>query len=482
MATSRRLAANLVSGISTNLVRVLVQLIMLPLMARLLGPAELGLYALAMPMINFVLLLSDAGIGDSLAKERSASGLVWSSAFWGLLVIGCLSAAGIYGASFIIAEATRQPRLPEIILPLSVTLVLVAVTIVPSALMVRGGNMVPGAVADMAGNLMGAVAGIACALMGWGVWALVAQYVTGYVVRAIGYNIAQPFLPRMEFSARSLLSHTGMGGQILGGRLMELAVSMFERSRVSLKLGPAAVGGYTNANQIGFFTSNAVGSPMWANLYYVALHKKPGEVVAAFVRSHRLFALLVFPAATVLALDAPTIVPLLLGPEWSASIGSIMVMVLTAPFGNLAVLHSAILYARGLGRYVLLGQAGALLFRVGVVVFWWRYGILGLSIGLGASSVAYYVATSLLFSPIIGNRARDLFAVAAAPLLASAAAGALLWRMQGSEPTVSTVILSSAAAVAVYAVLLLFFDRHHVRKDIKAMMATIGARPAAGST
>ena len=478
MVSARRLAANMFSGIFTNIVRVLVQLVMLPVMARLLGPSELGLYALALPMVNFVLLLSDAGLGDSLAKEKSGDSLVWSSAFWGLMTTGIVAMAGVYGASFVIAGVTHQPRLPQVILPLSATLLLVAVTVIPAARMLRAGNLVPGAIGDTVGAVLSAVVGVSLALSGCGVWAMVAQFVSGYIIRAAAYNLAQPFRPRFEFSGRSLLAHTGMGGQILAQRLVDLGVSMFERSRVSLKLGTAAVGGYANANQIGLFTSNAVGSPIWANLYYVSINKSPAETVAAFLRSHRIFALVVFPAAAILACAVPTIVPLLFGARWSSSIGSIIVMVLTCPFGNLGTFHSAVLYARGYGRYVLYGQACAMAFRLLVVIFFWQYGIFGLSIGWGASSLLYYIGTSLIMSPLIGNRATDLFAAAWPPLLASMVSGGILYAFLGTTPTIPRLFAGGLLAAILYGGALFIVDRKKITDDLAAILAIVGLRTA----
>ena len=479
MASSRGLAANLVFGVSTNLVRVGLQLVMLPVMARLLGPRELGLYALAMPMINFVLLLSDAGVGDSLAREKAQDRLVWSSAFWGLVGTGVVAMAAVNGAAWLVADAARQPRLPGLILPLSLTLLLVALTTIPQARMVRVGNTVPGAVTDMVAHMLGAATAIAAALYGFGVWALVAQYLTTYVIRAIGYNLAQPFLPGLQFRASSLLSHTGMGSQVLANRLMDLGASMFERSRVSLKLGAAAVGGYAYANQIGIFASNTVGSPMWANLYYVALNKTPNEVSDAFVRSHRLFALLIFPCAALLAVDMPTLVPLLLGPRWGGSVGPIMVMVLTAPFGNLATLHTAIFYARGLGRRVLLGLSIVVVLRMVTALVGWRYGVFGLCLGLGVISIGYYLATTAVASRVVGCSTALLFSVVAAPLLASIAAGALLHALQAGTASIGWLVASNLLAFACYAGLLLLFDRKHVQTDAQAAMAMVLRRPVA---
>ena len=68
----RRLALGTLLGGAANLCRVCLQIVMLPVMARLLGPNEYGLYALAMPTITFVTMLADGGLGSSLARESEA--------------------------------------------------------------------------------------------------------------------------------------------------------------------------------------------------------------------------------------------------------------------------------------------------------------------------------------------------------------------------------------------------------------------------
>jgi O-antigen/teichoic acid export membrane protein len=107
---------NLISGIPNNVFRILFQLMMLPLMARLVGPSELGAYAVAAPVLSFITLLSEAGLGDSLAREKSNDTLAWSSAFWRLMASATLLAVGVYGVSFIVAYLAHQPRLPDIML------------------------------------------------------------------------------------------------------------------------------------------------------------------------------------------------------------------------------------------------------------------------------------------------------------------------------------------------------------------------------
>lgn len=478
MATGRGLAANLVSGMTSNFVRVALQLVLLPLMARLLGPAELGLYALALPMVNFVLLLADAGLGDSLAKEQTDDHLVWSSAFWGLLMTGSIAAIGVFGASFVMAGIAHQPRLPVIVLPLCITLLMVAATVVPTARMLRRGTTVPVSTGDMIGNIVGAALAITLALSGFGVWAMVAQFVAISATRMIVCNIAEPYRPKAIFSVRSLLSHTGMGSQILGGRLVELATSMFERSQISLRLGASAVGGYANASQIGLFTSNSVGSPLWANLYYVAITQPEQEVLRHYVRSHRTFALLIFPAATLLALGVPTIVPLFFGEAWRSNIGAIIVMVLSCPWGNLGVLYSAIFYARNQGRFVLYVQAASALLRIVAVLTLWQFGLMALILAVAATNVGMYLISVFVMSPYVGNRRRDLLRVIAGPFFASALMAAAVHLILPAIPSFFELVIGSAAGLLVYAGSLFLIDQERMGHDLRALLAMINRRTA----
>ncbi|NLS03712.1 oligosaccharide flippase family protein [Rhizobium sp. P32RR-XVIII] len=483
MATSKRLAVNVLSGVLTNVTRIGLQAILLPLMANLLGPSELGVYALALPIISFVMLLSDAGLGDSLAREKTDDHLVWSSAFWALLVGGVVLMGLVWLASVAVAHFASQPRLPEIIFALSFTLLMVVVSVIPNARLLRQGNLVPNAAADLAGNILGAVVGISMALLGFGVWSMVTLYVTTYTTRAIVLNAASPFLPRLKFSLRSLFSHTGMGSQILSTRLMDLLTRMFENSQVSRKLGAAALGGYSYANQIGYFAANAVGNPLWANLYYIAINRSKAEVSAHYIHSHRIFSLIVFPASTVLALAMPALVPIVFGHEWLEAIPSIMIMVLATPFGNLGAFQTAVLFAQNRGGLVVMGLGVTMVFRILVVLLAWPFGIFGLSVGLAVTNVLYFVGTIVFIAPIIGVPRLPLLRVIASPLLASVACGAAFAMLAGPEASLLRLIGAGALSLPVYLLSLLLFDFRLAISDLKSAAGILGLNgklPVAG--
>jgi O-antigen/teichoic acid export membrane protein len=466
MATAKQLAANIFSGMFGNIAKVGIQLVMLPLMARLLGPAELGLYALALPILSFVLLLSDAGLGDSLAREKSDNTLVWSSAFWGLMIMGTVLAVIVYASSFLIGHLAGQPRLPEVMLPLTSTLLMVAATIIPSALMLREGKMTYGSIGELVGTLVGAGIAIYMAYTGWGVWSMVAQYVVTFFIRLLVFNAFFPFWPKFEFSFKSLLSHSGVGGAIMGSRLLELASRVLENVQVSRVLGGAALGTYSYANQIGRFFSDAIGNPIWPNLYYMSIHGTETSIPKQFVRSNRIAALILFPGAALLAVLLPVIVPDFLGEKWVDSIHPMMVLLVTYPLLAMGNFHGAVLFAKKRSLIPLLGFLGVAVARVGVATFAGPLDLMGLAWGLSAVNVLYYLYVMFFVSKYIGNKPLDLAGAIIGPMIASAIAAACLYFMAGTSTYLPWLAVAGVIAFLIYAVALFVVDYRNVKDDL----------------
>src|SRR5882757_752409 len=150
----RRMAFGAIAGGVVNILKAVLQLLLLPVMARLLGPNEFGLYALALPTISLVTLLADGGLGATLAREQESSSLIWSSAFWALLVMGTTLAIGSTLFGSLLGYLAQQPRLPAMIALLSLSLVFLTLSVVPGARLTRRKNLALGAGADLASTVI----------------------------------------------------------------------------------------------------------------------------------------------------------------------------------------------------------------------------------------------------------------------------------------------------------------------------------------
>ena len=78
---------------ASRVVLVVSQIAILPVIARFLTAADFGAFALAMSVVIFSQILSDAGLGRSLIRQPEVDELEWSSVFWLLAGVGAALSA-----------------------------------------------------------------------------------------------------------------------------------------------------------------------------------------------------------------------------------------------------------------------------------------------------------------------------------------------------------------------------------------------------
>jgi Polysaccharide biosynthesis protein len=66
----RRFVINTSAMSSVNVLRLLAQFFAVPILSRLLSPADYGVVGMAMPFMLFAMMIADAGVGMSLVLLR----------------------------------------------------------------------------------------------------------------------------------------------------------------------------------------------------------------------------------------------------------------------------------------------------------------------------------------------------------------------------------------------------------------------------
>jgi O-antigen/teichoic acid export membrane protein len=447
--------------------KVALQLVMLPLMARLLGPQEFGLYALAMPTVMLVQMLADGGLGTSLSRGEDPTEVVWSTAFWLLHALCGLLALAIVGWSIPLAHLSHQARLPGIMAALSLSLLLLASTVLPSARLTREARMVVGPIADVTSSFAGASAGVILALNHGGAWSLVAQYLVNWLVTALILNAASPRLPRFHFRPGLLLGHIAAGGFVVGGKLSDFLGKLVENTLVSRSLGAATLGVYSLGNQVPRFLCEAVGNPLWHALYIQAIRMDPEAVKPTFYRFNRLLGLALIPATLLISTAAPEFVPLLLGPAWKSAVPVIALILPSYAIAVIGAQTTALLYAYGRSDISLWVTSAYACARIAAVMIAPLVGLRGVIIGIAIVNVIYGCASLIVPARILGLEpwlvAKDLRGALVSGV-AAAAVNFLMLRFfpPGLEWVVSSCLVSGGICLGV----LFLVDRQKLTGDI----------------
>jgi len=486
VASNRKLAFGAIASGTVNVVKVALQLLLLPVMARLLGPDEFGVYALALPTVSFVALLADGGLGATLAREPETSSRVWSSAFWFLLFTGCALALGASIFGFFLGHIVQQPRVSAMIALLSLSLVFLVLSVPAAARLTRRRNLGVGAAAELAANLIGAVVAVALAVGGAGAWSLVAQYLATYAVRAVMLNISAFEMPRFEFSMSSIRPHMASGGLLIGTRLAEYVGRVGENVLIDRIFGTALLGSFTFANQISRFATETVGNVSWSALYVQALTAERASVVDIHRRLCRMLAGILFPATFLAAAAAPELIDALLGPKWSGLALLLRILLPISALQVIAVQAGPILLAIDRFEIFFACSVGLGIARIVAVCAGPWIGLAGVVGAMAGVTLLYFAILITLAAPLTGCRVSPMLRGLAGPALSSlvAAAGCLAM-LQWLAPSLAATLVSLAAGLAIFTASMFLVDRKGLTEDwdaIRRLMKGAGGASAQAAT
>ena len=191
------------------------------ILARLLAPEVYGIVALITVFTVILNLFVDSGLKNALIQKKDADQLDFSTVFYCNVVLGLVLYAGMAAAAPWIARFYQQPELVPCIRVLSLTLVLGGVNGVQTAVVSKRMQFRRYFYATLGGTLVSAVVGVAMAVMGYGVWALIAQRLVNQAIDTTILWMTVRWRPTWEFSLVRLKPLFGYGSKILCSSLLD---------------------------------------------------------------------------------------------------------------------------------------------------------------------------------------------------------------------------------------------------------------------
>jgi O-antigen/teichoic acid export membrane protein len=466
VTSSRRLALGALASGLVNVIKIGLQLVLLPVMARLLGPSEFGIYALALPTVSLVGLLADGGLGATLAREPESRSLVWSSAFWFLFLTGIVLALGTSIFGLFLGRMVAQPRVASMIAALSISIVFLVLAVPPNARLARRKNLGIGAGAELVANLSGAAVAILLGLRGAGAWSLVAQYLTVYAVRAVILNFAAFSLPTFEFSFDVVRTHLASGGLIVVSRLVDYSSRVGESVLVDRIFGTPVLGSYTFANQISKFAGDTVSNVAWATMYVQALTSDQYSTSETYRKLCRLVSAILFPTTFLAAAAAPELVISLLGPKWIELSPLLRILLPIAAFTTVANLITAVLLAINRFEIAFWCAVGLSLGRLLAVFAGVWIGLLGAVYGVACVTLLYIAALLFFAEPLTGCHPIAMLRGLVGPTISSVvAAASCLLLLHLSDTSLASTIVSLVIGAGMFAVCMSIIDRRGLTED-----------------
>jgi O-antigen/teichoic acid export membrane protein len=428
-------------------------------LARLLTPADYGLFAIALAVQLVGLRAAELGLPAALVRmEEEPSRELQSSVGGVLMIASTLLAALFLLAAFVVAPAIAGgSRTMEIIAVAGCAIPLYAVRAVPMALMERRLRFGRVAIVETADTLAFNGFALAAALAGLGAFSLAGAVPAGGLAGAIAAWALQPFSRRPSVDLDPVRPLIGFGLRVTALQGIYLLRELGFVVIVAAVGGAAIAGFYAMAKRLFSFPlalSSAVGRVAFPALSRDA--KLRAQRAAAAV------AYTAIAAALPLALVAGAIEPLIevvLGARWQPTadivvIGSLGMML--AASANATMVGLAL--AEGRPRYPLISAiAETIIACAAVALLTVPLGEAGVGLALTASTVVATISLAAGTHPLVR---RSLLAVAKASAIAAAAAAA--GYVIGAGEDLPGLLASLATVTVVWVGLELVFSRREL--------------------
>ncbi|MGH2896802.1 MAG: lipopolysaccharide biosynthesis protein [Solirubrobacteraceae bacterium] len=448
----------------------LASLLTTAVLARLLVPKDFGLIALATTFMSFLDMLQGLGVADALviaedsqlADESDSAFVVSSSVGLGLWIIS--AALGPVAAAVF-----HQPRLVAIMPAIGATFFIQGLGSTHYALAMKSIDFRSRTVAELTEAVIRGGIGIALALSGAGVWALIGGYVAGSIaMSAVVWHLVD-YTPRLRASRRHMRRLLGFGGALTGVGIMAAFLNQFDNAVVGRVLGATQLGFYSIANRLPYLFIITLAAATGQVLFPAFAALKGEDMVRGFLTSLRYTAFVALPLTAILITLADPLTIVVFGARWRPAVAPTQVLCLWALMSPVSMVCGNAFKARGrAGLLLVLAIPQAIALIIGSLVFV-HQGIVAVSWVQAAIAISAQVVTLAIACRMFAVTPRMLWSSMGPPLVASAALAAVLYGINRAFGTPEVAIVVGAAAGAVVYFGLLHLIAADLLRRLRAM-------------
>lgn len=214
------------------------------LMARLLGPEQIGIFGMTSVFLAIGLSLVDSGMSSSLIRTKQIDNKDYSTVFYLNVAISFLVYFIVFLCAPLIAKFFNQIILIDIIRVYSLVFIISGFSSVQLAVITKQMKFKSIMKLNIPGTLIGSIIGVILASRGIGIWSLVAMYLSIQFITTLMLWFTSSWKPQFYFSIPLAKMHFKYGYKLtLSGLLNAIFSNIYN----------VVIGKSFSAQSLGFF-------------------------------------------------------------------------------------------------------------------------------------------------------------------------------------------------------------------------------------
>lgn len=404
-----------------------VALVQTVVVARLLSPAEVGLFAAGTVLTAFLAEFQEGGLRAALVQRQKDVEAAAETVFWATLINGLLMSLGALAAAPLIGLIFHDSAAGVIAAASAGGILLYSLANVPEALLQREFSVRRRLIVGPLLSITFATVTITLAVLGFGVWSLVIGTYASYLALLVAVWLLHPWRPgtaRASFALWRELANFGFPiiAAMVAAKLQQLVESVV----VGRFLTTTALGFYRYGMRIARVPANAMIEIVAYALFpaFSRLADDPVRMRGAYLRALGWVALAAAPVTGLLFAIGEPLAVVVLGEPWrGAGVAVVAMSGLGLGKALTSVSEEAI---KGCGRTALINRLTVteLVLGLGLLVLIIPWGLVGVGIAISVTSLVIAVQCMWMARGVVGIPTADMLRASVPPVVAGAVAAA----------------------------------------------------------
>jgi Membrane protein involved in the export of O-antigen and teichoic acid len=227
-----------------------VTLVVSIVLARLIAPEQFGVIAIVTVLIAIGDIFVMGGFGNALVCKKDADDIDCNTAFVFSLLTSVLLYGIVFWAAPAIAKFYNIDELTDIIRVMGLRLPIASLNTVQHAVVQRTLNFKKFFFSTLGGTVISGIVGVALALMGYGIWALVAQYMTNTIIDSVILLFICEWKPGMAISVKRMKFIYSYGWKVLAQRFINTMANNIQNLIIGKQFSSEDLAFYNNGAKI----------------------------------------------------------------------------------------------------------------------------------------------------------------------------------------------------------------------------------------
>lgn len=229
-------------------------------LARILDPKIYGLVALVTVITTILQVFVDSGMASALIQKKDADNIDFSTVFFFNVFFCIILYTLLFLFAPILSTLYKRPELTSVIRVLGIIVIISGVKNVQQAYVSRNLLFKKFFFATLGGTVLAGIVGVWMAYNGYGVWAIVAQYLLNAGVDTILLWIIVRWRPQFVFSFSRLKQLFSFGWKLLVSALIDRVWTQLRQLIIGVKFTVEDLAYFNKGNEFPMYATTAINS------------------------------------------------------------------------------------------------------------------------------------------------------------------------------------------------------------------------------